>query len=107
VGPALPNKAKVITQPTRDTLVLQFGVEFGADNPTPQKVYSVEKLLKLEKKLRSTKDCNVRRRRRRIRRRRRRRKRRRRNFSLNKCRKHTSFIENLGLHSIRQCGFQG
>ena len=58
VGPPVPDKSKVITQPRRDTLVLQCGGERGAVNPMPQKVCSDEDFLQLEKKLNSTEHCN-------------------------------------------------
>jgi len=62
----IPDMSKVMTKAKRNTLFFQVGG--GADNPTPNKICAVEKLLKFKKRPRSTKESDVGRRRRKRRR---------------------------------------
>jgi len=62
----MADMSKVMTKAKRNTLVFQVGGE--ADNPTPNQICAVEKLLKFKKRLRSIKVSDVGRRRRKRRR---------------------------------------
>jgi len=57
----MPHRLKLMTQTKRDTQVLQVGGWVWDLKPHPIKMCSVEKLLKLKTRLRSTKDGNDRR----------------------------------------------